>query len=99
MNCSKFVEYGCFSYTLAALSCHDDVIRASAYHVMARYRVHLEGHRQFRERYQILYITSLIRNSVERVNTKLPCVVTVFLAKAAQLMLKPGMGLSGLGRG
>ena len=91
VNCKKFAEHACLSYVLSALSCHDETLRALAYHTLARYYSHLEGRTKFKHRYQIIYMLNTIKNSLDNPNAKLPCVVTTFLARAAQLILKPGI--------
>ncbi|XP_033740037.1 nucleolar pre-ribosomal-associated protein 1-like [Pecten maximus] len=85
VNCRKFAETLCLGYTIAALSCHDAGVRGVAYHVLAQYLHHLEGAR-FPEQQQMLYLVSLLRDSVTRPNTKLACTITVFLARMVSLM-------------
>ncbi|XP_060065415.1 nucleolar pre-ribosomal-associated protein 1-like [Ylistrum balloti] len=85
VDCRKFAETLCLGYTIAALSCHDNGVRGVAYHVLARYLHHLEGAR-FPEQQQVLYLVSLLRDSVTRPNTKLACIITVFLARMVPLM-------------
>ncbi|CAG2193882.1 URB1 [Mytilus edulis] len=87
IDCRKFIERGCLGYILAALSCHDSTMRGAAYFVLDNFVHHLEGSR-FPEKDQILYVMVLLRNSIEKPNIKLPCIITVFLAKAVRLMLK-----------
>ncbi|XP_069141915.1 nucleolar pre-ribosomal-associated protein 1-like [Argopecten irradians] len=85
VDCRKFAETLCLGYTITALSCHDARVRGVAYHVLSRYLHHLEGAR-FPEQQQILYLVSLLRDSVTRPNTKLACIITVFLARMVSLM-------------
>ncbi|CAC5395757.1 URB1 [Mytilus coruscus] len=87
IDCRKFVERGCLGYVLAALSCHDSTMRGAAYFVLDNFLHHLEGSR-FPEKDQVLYVMDLLRNSIEKPNVKLPCIITVFLAKVVRLMLK-----------
>ncbi|XP_076077212.1 nucleolar pre-ribosomal-associated protein 1-like [Mytilus galloprovincialis] len=87
IDCRKFIERGCLGYILAALSCHDSTMRGAAYFVLDNFVHHLEGSR-FPEKDQILYVMVLLRNSIEKPNVKLPCIITVFLTKAVRLMLK-----------
>ncbi|OWF47467.1 nucleolar pre-ribosomal-associated protein 1-like [Mizuhopecten yessoensis] len=85
VDCRKFAETLCLGYTIAALSCHDSGVRGVAYHVLARYLHHIEGAR-FPEQQQILYLVTLIRDSVTRPNSKLACIITIFLARMVSLM-------------
>ena len=89
MNCRRFVEFNCLGYTLAALSAHDLAIRGLAAHVLSSYIGHLEGSR-FGEKSQVLYILEVVKNSLEKPGTKIACIITVFLVKALQIILKPG---------
>ena len=52
VDCRKFVEQGCLSFTVASLSSRDAHIRQAGYHVLSRYMMHLEGAR-FKERKQV----------------------------------------------
>ncbi|VDI22213.1 nucleolar pre-ribosomal-associated protein 1 [Mytilus galloprovincialis] len=87
IDCRKFIERGCLGYILAALSCHDSTMRGAAYFVLDNFVHHLEGSR-FPEKDQILYVMVLLRNSIEKPNVKLPCIITVFLTKTVRLLLK-----------
>ncbi|KAK2157471.1 hypothetical protein NP493_1873g00016 [Ridgeia piscesae] len=88
VNCRKFVEQGCLSVTLAALSSHDPAMRGAACYVLHQLSLHLETERRFPERLQVTYLLECVRNSLETENLKFACVISVFLAKAARLMLK-----------
>ena len=90
IDCRKFIERGCLGYLIAALSCHDNTMRGAAYHVLDNFFLQLEASR-FPEKEQQLYVIELIRNSLDKPNVKLPCIITVFLAKVVRLMLKAGM--------
>ena len=89
MDCRKFIEKDCLGVMLAALSSHDPSMRSAAYHIIERFYFHLEGAR-FLEVEQIQYILELLKNSVAASRSKLPCIVTVFLARAVRIMLKAG---------
>ena len=90
LDCRKFVENRCLSFTLACLSCHDSVVRGAAYHVLTNFFSQLQGSR-FPEVKQVLYFLEVVKNSIEKPNTKLPCIITLFLARVATELLKPGM--------
>ena len=53
-----------------------------------RYHYHLEAAR-FMEKPQLLYLLQLLRDSLERSAARLPCVISVFLAKCSRTMIKP----------
>lgn len=89
LDCRKFVENQCLSFTLACLSCHDGVMRGAAYHVLANFLSQLQGAR-FQEVKQVLYFVEIVRNSIEKPNIKLPCIITLFLSRVATELLKPG---------
>ena len=82
------MESNCLGYTIAALSAHDSSIRGLAAHIISLYVGHLEGSRMG-DKEQLLYVLELVRNSLERPGTKLACIITVFLVKAMQILLKP----------
>uniref|UniRef100_K1PPI3 Nucleolar pre-ribosomal-associated protein 1 n=1 Tax=Magallana gigas TaxID=29159 RepID=K1PPI3_MAGGI len=88
LDCRKFVENQCLSFTLACLSCHDGVMRGAAYHVLANFLSQLQGAR-FQEVKQVLYFVEIVRNSIEKPNIKLPCIITLFLSRVATELLKP----------
>lgn len=89
LDCRKFVENQCLSFTLACLSCHDGVMRGAAYHILANFLSQLQGAR-FQEVKQVLYFVEIVRNSIEKPNIKLPCIITLFLSRVATELLKPG---------
>ena len=64
MDCRKFVERGCLSFTVASLSSRDVHVRQAGYHVLSRYMMHLEGAR-FKERKQV----SAVGHSIMREKT------------------------------
>ena len=41
------------------------------------------------EKPQLLYLLQLLRDSLERSAARLPCVISVFLAKCSRTMIKP----------
>ncbi|XP_048767971.2 nucleolar pre-ribosomal-associated protein 1-like isoform X5 [Ostrea edulis] len=88
LDCRKFIENQCLSFTFACLSCHDNIMRGAAYHVLTNFLSHLQGAR-FPETQQVLYFVELIRNSIEKPNSKLPCIITLFLSRVATLLLRP----------
>ncbi|XP_078334635.1 nucleolar pre-ribosomal-associated protein 1-like isoform X1 [Crassostrea virginica] len=88
LDCRKFVENRCLSFTLACLSCHDSVVRGAAYHVLSNFFSQLQGAR-FPEVKQVLYFLEVVKNSIEKPNTKLPCIITLFLARVTTELLKP----------
>lgn len=93
MRCTDFAARHCLSYVLAALSSHADDTRRLAYHVLRLYHCHLEGavgQHHFTVPGLLLYLLDCLRNSVDEPNTRLPSIVTAFLATAARLLTTPG---------
>ena len=90
MDCQKFVEVGCLSYLLTALSSHDSLMRGAAYHVLSEFYRQTQE-RRFPAREQVQYLLEVLKNSITVSNVKLSPIVTVFLARAAKLMVTPGL--------
>ncbi|KAL3057633.1 hypothetical protein OYC64_007984 [Pagothenia borchgrevinki] len=88
IDCLKFVSSHALGLTVMALSSYDTKVRAAAYHVLSCFYHHLEGAR-FREKRQLLYLMDTVRNGVRQQNQRLPFVLTTYIAKVAQQMLKP----------
>uniref|UniRef100_A0A665V070 URB1 ribosome biogenesis homolog n=1 Tax=Echeneis naucrates TaxID=173247 RepID=A0A665V070_ECHNA len=88
IDCLKFVSSHALSLTIMALSSYDSKMRAAAYHVLSCFYQHLEGAR-FREKRQLLYLMDTVKNGVRQQNQRLPFVLTTYITKAAQQMLKP----------
>ncbi|XP_037325699.2 nucleolar pre-ribosomal-associated protein 1 [Pungitius pungitius] len=88
IDCLKFVSSHAFGFTVMALSSYDSKMRAAAYHVLSCFYQHLEGAR-FREKRQLLYLMDTVRNGIRQQNQRLPFLLTTYITKAAQQMLKP----------
>ncbi|XP_054454141.1 nucleolar pre-ribosomal-associated protein 1 [Anoplopoma fimbria] len=88
IDCLKFVSSHAFGVTVMALSSYDPKVRAAAYHVLSCFYQHLEGAR-FREKRQLLYLIDTMKNGIRQQNQRLPFVLTTYIAKVAQQMLKP----------
>ncbi|KAM6224025.1 nucleolar pre-ribosomal-associated protein 1 [Rhynchocyon petersi] len=88
VDCRKFWDSNSLGLTVAALSSYDPRMRAAAYYVLAAYYSHLEGAR-FREQAQLLYLLDVVRNGIRSQNMRLTFSLTLFIAKAALLILKP----------
>ena len=65
-------------------------MRSAAYHIIERFIDHLDGSR-FMEMDQIIYILNLLKDSLGKSRSKLASIVTIFLARAVKVMLKPGI--------
>uniref|UniRef100_A0A3Q1FHH1 URB1 ribosome biogenesis homolog n=1 Tax=Acanthochromis polyacanthus TaxID=80966 RepID=A0A3Q1FHH1_9TELE len=88
IDCLKFVSSHALGVTVMALSSYDSKVRAAAYHVLSCFYQHLEGAR-FREKRQLLYLMDIVKNGIRQQNQRLPFVLTTYITKAAQQMLKP----------
>ena len=90
VDCRKFIERDCLGLVFCALSSHDQWMRSAAYHIIERFIDHLDGSR-FMEMDQIIYILNLLKDSLGKSRSKLASIVTIFLARAVKVMLKPGI--------
>ncbi|XP_065816652.1 nucleolar pre-ribosomal-associated protein 1 isoform X2 [Labrus bergylta] len=88
IDCIKFVSSHALGVTVMALSSYDSKVRAAAYHVLSCFYQHLEGAR-FREKRQLLYLMDTVKNGIRQQNQRLPFVLTSYITKVAQQMLKP----------
>ncbi|XP_076592199.1 nucleolar pre-ribosomal-associated protein 1 [Chaetodon auriga] len=88
IDCPKFVSSHALGVTVMALSSYDPKMRAAAYHVLSCFYQHLEGAR-FREKRQLLYLMDMVKNGIRQQNQRLPFVLTTYITKVAQQMLKP----------
>ncbi|XP_034405157.1 nucleolar pre-ribosomal-associated protein 1 isoform X2 [Cyclopterus lumpus] len=88
IDCLKFVSSHALGVTVMALSSYDPKVRAAAYHVLSCFYQHLEGAR-VREKRQLLYLMDTVKNGIRQPNQRLPFVLTTYIAKVAQQMLKP----------
>nr|XP_046245595.1 nucleolar pre-ribosomal-associated protein 1 [Scatophagus argus] len=88
IDCLKFVSSHAFGVSVMALSSYDPKVRAAAYHVLSCFYQHLEGAR-IREKRQLLYLMDTVKNGIRQANHRLPFVLTTYISKVAQQMLKP----------
>ncbi|XP_019943993.2 nucleolar pre-ribosomal-associated protein 1 isoform X2 [Paralichthys olivaceus] len=88
IDCLKFVSSHALGFTVMCLSSFDPKVRAAAYHVLSCFYQHLEGSR-FREKRQLLYLMDMVKNGIKNPNQRLPFVLTTYVTKGAQQMLKP----------
>ncbi|XP_034022476.1 nucleolar pre-ribosomal-associated protein 1 [Thalassophryne amazonica] len=88
IDCLKFVSCHALGVSVMALSSYDLQVRAAGYHVLSCFYHHLEG-ASFREKRQLLYLLDMVRNGVRQQNQRLPFILTTYITKVAQQMLKP----------
>ncbi|XP_068601520.1 nucleolar pre-ribosomal-associated protein 1 [Brachionichthys hirsutus] len=88
IDCLKFVSSHALGVTVMALSSYDPKVRAAAYHVLLSFYQHLEGAR-VREKRQLLYLMDTVKNGIRKPNQRLPFVLTTYITKVAQQMLRP----------
>ncbi|XP_061575705.1 nucleolar pre-ribosomal-associated protein 1 [Cololabis saira] len=88
VDCLKFVSTHALGVTVMALSSYDPNVRAAAYYVLSCFYQHLEGAR-VREKRQLLYVMDMVKNGMQQQNQRLPFVLTTYITKVAQQMLKP----------
>uniref|UniRef100_A0A3B3CZ91 URB1 ribosome biogenesis homolog n=1 Tax=Oryzias melastigma TaxID=30732 RepID=A0A3B3CZ91_ORYME len=89
VDCLKFISSHALGFTVMALSSYDPKVRAAAYHVLGSFYHHLEGARFREKRQQMLYLMDMVKNGIQQQNQKLPFVLTSYIAKVAQQMLRP----------
>ncbi|KAM8769351.1 nucleolar pre-ribosomal-associated protein 1 isoform 2-T2 [Acanthopagrus schlegelii] len=88
IDCLKFISTHALGVTVMALSSYDSKVRAAAYHVLSCFYQHLEGAR-IREKRQLLYLLDTVKNGIRQPNQRLPFVLTTYVTKVAQQMLRP----------
>ncbi|CAL8351648.1 unnamed protein product [Lota lota] len=88
VNCFKFVSSHAFGLTVMALSSYDPKVRAAAYHILTSFYPHLEGTASVKKR-QLLYLMEMMKNGIRQKNVRLPFILTMYISKVAQQMLKP----------
>ncbi|XP_048837200.1 nucleolar pre-ribosomal-associated protein 1 [Brienomyrus brachyistius] len=88
VNCHKFVSSHALGVTVAALSSYDAKVRAAAYQVLGSFYHHLEAGR-FAGKRQLLYLMDTVRNGIRQENLRVPFLLTTYVDKVAQQMLKP----------
>jgi len=92
VHCTEFAARHCLSYLLMALSSHDDDTRRVAYHCLRLYYDHVDAAAEQHHAVplMLLYLLDCVRYGIDQSNAQLPCIVTVFLARAAHLLTTPG---------
>ncbi|XP_068441753.1 nucleolar pre-ribosomal-associated protein 1 isoform X2 [Clinocottus analis] len=88
IDCLKFVSSHALGVTVMALSSYDPKVRAAACYVLSCFYQHLEAAR-IREKRQLLYLMDTVKNGIRQPNQRLPFLLTTYVAKVAQQMLKP----------
>uniref|UniRef100_A0A3Q3F5A3 URB1 ribosome biogenesis homolog n=1 Tax=Kryptolebias marmoratus TaxID=37003 RepID=A0A3Q3F5A3_KRYMA len=88
IDCLKFASCHALGVTVMALSSYDPKVRAAAYHVLSCFYQHLEAAR-FREKRQLLYLMNIVKNGIRKQNQRLPFILTSYINKVAQQMLRP----------
>ncbi|KAM7446686.1 nucleolar pre-ribosomal-associated protein 1 [Porites harrisoni] len=87
VDCRKFVEQGCLSFTVASLSSRDTHVRQAGYHVLSRFMTHLEGSR-FKERKQIFHLLKCLQNGITEANYRISSLMTCFVARVTFILLR-----------
>ncbi|KAM3616229.1 uncharacterized protein V6R79_014656 [Siganus canaliculatus] len=88
IDCLKFISSHALGVTVMALSSYDPKMRAAGYHVLTCFYQQLEGAR-IREKRQLLYLLDTVKNGVRQANQRIPFVLTTYITKVAQQMLRP----------
>jgi len=96
VHCTDFASRHCLSYVLTALSSHAADTRRAAYHCLRLYYDHVDAavaQHHYAVPSMLLYLLDCVRYGIEETNQRLPCIITVFLARAAHLLTTPGMAV------
>ncbi|XP_061916834.1 nucleolar pre-ribosomal-associated protein 1 [Entelurus aequoreus] len=88
VDCRKFISVHALGLTVVALSSSDPNVRAAAYHVLTCFYHHLEAAR-IGLKEQLLYLLDMLKNGIRKQNKRIPFVLTIYISKVVQLMLKP----------
>uniref|UniRef100_A0A8C5PK70 URB1 ribosome biosis homolog n=1 Tax=Leptobrachium leishanense TaxID=445787 RepID=A0A8C5PK70_9ANUR len=88
VDCAKFVDVNALGLTVAALSSYDYNMRAAANYILGSFVSQMEGAR-FREKKQMQYLLDVVKNGVRQENLRLAFLLTLYVAKAAQQILRP----------
>ncbi|CAL1527817.1 unnamed protein product [Lymnaea stagnalis] len=83
-----FVERGCLSYLLIALSSHDATNRLLAYQALNDFYLHSDGSR-LQERVEVNFMLDLLNASRVKDGQKLSFVVALFFARVVKLFMYP----------
>lgn len=90
VHCRKFVESRVLMLIFSSLGCADSDTRALGYYCLSQFYSQLESE-NFREKSIWLCLLDSLRNSITSVNPRLPCIITLFLARVVNIFTKPGM--------
>ncbi|KAG8191258.1 hypothetical protein JTE90_003270 [Oedothorax gibbosus] len=88
VNCRRFVDSRVLMIIFASLSCTESDVRALGYFCLSQFYNQLESE-NFREKGIWLCLLDSLRNSISSGNAKIPCIVTLFLARTADIFTKP----------
>ncbi|KAJ3591352.1 hypothetical protein NHX12_009297, partial [Muraenolepis orangiensis] len=88
VNCFLFVSSHAFGLTVTALSSYDPKVRSAGYFVLTSLYPHLEGTTGIKKR-QLLYLMDMMKNGVRQQNVRLPSILTTYLCRVSQQILKP----------
>lgn len=89
LNCKKIVEKNILGLAIATLSCRDRDLRGLGYLMLNRFRKMLKTSEKFTSRAQIICLLNALKEGVTEENQRVPCVITIFLVKSAQILLNP----------
>ncbi|KAM8976730.1 nucleolar pre-ribosomal-associated protein 1 [Pelodytes ibericus] len=88
VDCVKFVDVNALGLTIAALSSYDYNMRAAANYILGCFVSQMEGSR-FRDKKQLQYLLDIVKNGIRQENGRLTFLLTLYVAQAAQQILKP----------
>ncbi|XP_053312783.1 nucleolar pre-ribosomal-associated protein 1 [Spea bombifrons] len=88
VDCAKFVDVNALGLTVVALSSYDYNMRAAANYILGSFVSQMEGAR-FRDKKQLQYLMDIVKNGVRQENLRLTFLLALYVAKAAQQVLKP----------
>ncbi|GFU14421.1 nucleolar pre-ribosomal-associated protein 1 [Nephila pilipes] len=84
----KFIESKVLMLIFISLSSFEESVRALGLYCLAEFYQHLEG-AYFNERFIWLHLLDSLRNSIGSSNPKIPNIVSLFLARTADIFTQP----------
>ncbi|PVZ98662.1 hypothetical protein BB558_005332 [Smittium angustum] len=85
-----FIRINGLALAFAATSSSDVNIRSVGYLIIAKTLILLRKSPKFNEKYQLLCLLGMVKNSVEYENMRIPYVITLFLSGIISFIFNPG---------
>ncbi len=89
INCKKVVDKNVLGLAISTLSCRNRDLRGLGYMMLTRFRKLVKTSEKFSCRPQVVCFLNALKEGVTAECQRVPCVVTAFLVKSAQILLNP----------